>query len=68
LGFDVGTFLIRALRLSNGDFSPTSTTVNGVQSSFSFARNDADATQGFVNRNIYIVNFRPENIIYKEIE
>lgn len=63
LGFDVGCYLINALRHNGGDFSQSTPAYRGVQSGFEFERVSDDG--GWVNSVAYIVIYRPMGIIEK---
>lgn len=68
LGFDVATFLIRALRDNQGDFSEPATPYSGIQCDFRLisplpVAEDAEPTAGLVNNALYIINFRPGGIV-----
>lgn len=63
LGFDVGCYLINALRHNGGDFSQPTPAYSGVQSGFEFER--ASDEGGWVNSVAYIVIYRPMGIVEK---
>lgn len=61
-GFDTGMFLIRTLNNNNGDFSRLPMSYYGNQNSFDFIKENGG---GFVNDELYIINFAPGNIYFK---
>lgn len=66
LGFDVATFIIRALRDNKGDFSEPATPYSGIQCDFRFVSpqtSESDENAGLVNSALYIINFRPGGIV-----
>ncbi len=58
LGYDTGLFLIRALRHNNGSLDNLENfrSFRGTQSTFRFDRVDDG---GYVNKALYIINFKP---------
>lgn len=63
LGYDTAIFLIKSLRNNEGDFEIGSMDYDGIQTGFSMVR-PADA-DGFVNYNLYFVDFLPGGQIKK---
>lgn len=60
-GFDTGMYLINALR--NGGEDMPMTPYSGVQNGFGFVRRPS--AQGWVNDELYFINFRPSGLIDK---
>lgn len=60
LGFDLGNFLIRNIRSNGGTLMPDAATYSGAQSSFGFIRPDGSDSAGYVNDEIYIINYSPD--------
>ncbi|MCM1292740.1 MAG: LysM peptidoglycan-binding domain-containing protein [Bacteroides sp.] len=58
-GFDIGMYLISALSANKGDFSKFTPAYEGIQNSFNFVRVPSG---GFVNNDMYIINFAPNGI------
>ena len=63
-GFDTGMYLINALRSNGGDFSKFTPTYNGVQNGFDFQHSEGG---GYVNSDLYIINFRTDGSVDKEL-
>lgn len=63
-GFDTGMYLINALQSNGGDFSKFTPTYNGVQNGFDFQRSEGG---GYVNNDLYIINFRTDGRVDKEL-
>lgn len=63
LGYDTAIFLIKSLRNNEGDFEIGSMDYDGIQSGFSMTRPDGVA--GFVNDNLYFVDFHQGGQIKK---
>lgn len=63
-GFDTGMYLINALKANGGDFSKFTPTYNGVQNGFDFQRSEGG---GYVNNDLYIINFRTDGSVDKEL-
>lgn len=61
-GFDTGMFLIRALNSNDGDFSRFTPSYNGIQNAFDFVRVPSG---GWVNNEMFMINFAPSGIITK---
>ena len=61
-GFDTGMYLIRALNVNNGDFGRYPSSYFGIQNSFEFIQHTEG---GFVNDEMYIINFAPGSAIFK---
>lgn len=61
-GFDTGMYLIRALNVNNGDFGRYPSSYFGIQNSFEFIQHTEG---GFVNDEMYIINFAPGSGIFK---
>ena len=61
-GFDTGMYLIRALNVNNGDFGRYPSSYFGIQNSFEFIQH---TERGFVNDEMYIINFAPGSAIFK---
>lgn len=60
MGFDVGIFLLRALKAGHGSFDTATPTYQGVQNGFKLSRADGG---GWYNDRIYFVNLRPTGTI-----
>ncbi len=65
LGFDTGCYLIKALRTSEGNISDEPIRYTGIQSAFSFDRATED--RGMVNNALFIINYRTDGSVIKEI-
>lgn len=63
-GFDTGMYLIKALKANGGDFNLFTPAYNGVQNGFDFQRSPGG---GFVNNDLYIINFRTDGRVDKEL-
>lgn len=63
-GFDTGMYLINALKTNGGDFNRFTPSYNGVQNGFDFHRSPGG---GFVNNYLYIINFRTDGRVDKEL-
>lgn len=55
MGYDVATFLIKALRANNGDFHTNIIPFDGLQSDFNFSDSDCE---GLVNTAVELIKFR----------
>lgn len=63
-GFDTGMYLIKALKANGGDFNLFTPAYNGVQNGFDFQHSPGG---GFVNNDLYIINFRTDGRVDKEL-
>lgn len=63
-GFDTGMYLIKALKANGGDFNLFTPAYNGVQNGFDFHHSPGG---GFVNNDLYIINFRTDGRVDKEL-
>lgn len=61
LGFDLGTFLIGGLQQGSIMDALDDTDFRGVQSAFSFARDDDSEQSGYVNQALYFIRYNPDN-------
>jgi len=61
-GFDTGMYLINALRVNHGDFDRFTPQYDGVQNGFDFLRSPGG---GYVNNELYIINFRTDGEVEK---
>lgn len=61
-GFDTGMYLINALKSNGGDFDRFTPSYDGVQNGFDFLRSPGG---GYVNNELYIINFRPDGAVDK---
>ncbi len=63
LGYDTGCYLIKNIRLNEGQFSPVAPEeFEGIQSTFSFTHPmepDADHVCGYINDALYILTYQP---------
>lgn len=63
LGYDTGCYLIKNIRLNEGQFSPVMPErTEGIQSTFSFSHPmepDADHACGYINNALYIITYQP---------
>lgn len=60
LGFDIGFYLINALRANGGDFSKPTPAYNGAQTGYDFIKaDDEDSASGWVNNYNYLIFYRP---------
>ncbi|MCM1483108.1 MAG: LysM peptidoglycan-binding domain-containing protein [Muribaculaceae bacterium] len=66
LGFDVAMFLMRNLAMNEGDFDKYSGMYDGVQNPFHFRRYNGDES-GWINDELYMINFRPSGVVDKLI-
>lgn len=64
-GFDTGMFLIKAMNSNNGDFTRFTPTYDGIQRYFDLKRAGTSDNSGWVNDDIYIINFAPGNTFTK---
>ncbi|MDE7411150.1 MAG: ABC transporter substrate-binding protein [Paramuribaculum sp.] len=62
-GFDTAMYLLRALRVNDGDFNLYTPAYDGVQNCFNFAREDGAA--GWVNNEMFIINYSRDGSINK---
>jgi len=65
LGFDTGCYLIKALRTGEGNISDEPLRYTGIQSTFSF--DGATEDRGMVNNALFIINYRTDGSVMKEI-
>lgn len=63
LGFDTGMFVLKALAANNGDFSKFTPSYEGLQNAFNFKR--ATSEGGWINTEMFIINFAPGEFISK---
>lgn len=61
-GFDVGMFLIKTLNVNNGDFNQSAPVYDGVQNAFDFIRVPGG---GWINNELFILNYTPAGTVYK---
>lgn len=66
LGFDVGAYLIGALRANGGDFTQDYPLYSGEQSSFKFPAPD-NPSEGMVNDALYIITYRTDKSVVKQV-
>ncbi len=61
-GFDTGMFLLNALNSNGGDFNRFTPPYDGLQNAFLLKRS---GDGGFVNEELYIINYTPSGVTYK---
>lgn len=61
-GFDTGMFLLNALSSNGGDFNRFTPPYDGLQNAFQLKRS---GDGGFVNEELYIINYTPSGVTYK---
>lgn len=61
-GFDTAMFLINALNANSGDFNRFTPPYDGMQNAFQLKRY---GNGGFVNDELYIINYTPAGVTYK---
>lgn len=65
LGYDVASYLIRNLRINDGQYSPDyPASFGGVQSTFSFVQSGS----GYVNDALYIITYLPGGRVVERVE
>lgn len=62
-GFDCGMYLLKAIAANGGDFNVETPAYEGVQNGFHFRRAGFDG--GWINDEMYIINFFPGKMTYK---
>ncbi|MDE7126210.1 MAG: hypothetical protein K2O12_07025, partial [Muribaculaceae bacterium] len=65
LGYDTGMYIIQALRQGEGDITSGPMRFTGLQSSFFF--DASEENQGTANKALYIINYRPDGSVAKEV-
>lgn len=61
-GFDTGMFLLNAMNANGGDFNLFTPPYDGLQNAFRLKRS---GDGGFVNEELYIINYTPSGVTYK---
>lgn len=65
LGYDTGCYLIKNLRINNGEFSPLNPgRYQGVQSTFDF---DREGNAGYFNSSLYIIDYESDGSLSQRV-